>query len=72
MSTLFSLSFLPLPIYKVVQRGLAGFGVCFVTADVEIKIDDSLAAYESIVFANQLEPVFLCHEGERKTGGCNQ
>ena len=26
-----------------------------VTADVEIKIDDSLAAYESIVFANQLE-----------------
>lgn len=28
MSTLLSLSFLPLPIYKVVQRDLAGFGVC--------------------------------------------
>ena len=32
-----------------------------VTADVEIKIDDSLAAYESIVFANQLEND--AHEG---------
>ena len=27
MSTLFSLSFLPLPIYKVVQRGASGFGL---------------------------------------------
>ena len=32
-----------------------------ITADVEIKIDDSLAAYESIVFANQLEND--AHEG---------
>ena len=32
-----------------------------VTADGEIKIDDSLAAYESIVFANQLEND--AHEG---------
>lgn len=32
-----------------------------ITADVDIKIDDSLAAYEGVVFANQLDNAI--HEG---------
>ena len=32
---LVQLSFLPLPIYKVVQRGLAGFGVCSGNSNTE-------------------------------------